>query len=220
MSEALPTPPSPDDDVVMQLASLRAAGAAHVDAVGWHYIESLAERSAAHTGAAHALLKDKLTKALLQFKARLDIATQPSDTPQQPPSPLAVLLSDMAKHAPAAPGSSTASQGQPLKTTLWRAESPKIQQFKKQLSQISVQKQVTQAIAQAPHNAGPITSHMLVLRSLGLMRDASSDYLNRFMAYLDTLLCLDEANHQKLPARKSSTAVKTKVPAKPSLQQD
>ena len=54
-----------------------------------------------------------------------------------------------------------------------------------------MQKQVNQAMAQAPQNAGPINSHMLVLRSLGKMREASPDYLGRFMVYLDTLLVLD-----------------------------
>jgi hypothetical protein len=50
---------------------------------------------------------------------------------------------------------------------------------------------VAQALDQAPKNAGPINSHMLVLRSLALMRDIAPDYLNRFMSYVDTLLCLD-----------------------------
>ena len=109
---------------------------------------------------------------------------------------------------------------QASKPSAWRAESTKIQQFKKQLGKISVQRQVTQAIAQAPQNAGPINSHMLALRSLGLMRDASQDYLNRFMTYVDTLLCLDEAAHQKLPTKKQAQAVKTKASAKPSRQQD
>ena len=71
-----------------------------------------------------------------------------------------------------------------------------------------MQKQVAQAIAQAPQNAGPINSHMLVLRSLGLMRDISPDYLNRFMAHVDTLLCLDEAGKAKLTPKKASPAAK------------
>jgi hypothetical protein len=73
-----------------------------------------------------------------------------------------------------------------------------------------VQKQVSKAMAQAPQNAGPINSHMLVLRSLGLMRDASPDYLNRFMVYVDTLLCLDEAGTTKVAPRKSPGATASK----------
>jgi hypothetical protein len=184
------------------------AGAARFDAVGWHYIETLAERSGGHSGPAQALLNEKLNKALVQFKRRLDAAPQPSSTALQAPSPspFAALLSDMSRHAPAVLGSLAAPAGPALKTTDWRAESPKVQQFKKQLSQISVQKQVRHAMAQAPQNAGPINSHMLVLRSLGLMRDASADYLSRFMAHVDTLMCLEETGKASAPAKKASPA--------------
>jgi hypothetical protein len=89
----------------------------------------------------------------------------------------------------------------------WRTESPRIRQFRKQLGQISVQKKVSQAIAQAPQNAGPINSHMLVLRSLGIMRDVSPDYLNRFMNYVDTLLCLDQAGQAKVKPKMADAAM-------------
>jgi hypothetical protein len=79
-----------------------------------------------------------------------------------------------------------------------------VAQFRQQLGKISVQKQVTQAIAQAPQNAGPINSHMLVLRSLGLIRDLSPDYLNRFMGYVDTLLFLEDAGQNKAVTRKNA----------------
>jgi hypothetical protein len=82
-------------------------------------------------------------------------------------------------------------------------DNPRVAQFRQQLGKISVQKQVTQAIAQAPQNAGPINSHMLVLRSLGLMRDLSPDYLNRFMGYVDTLFFLDSPTTVKAPPKKA-----------------
>jgi len=212
MNPALSDLSAPNAAPVALLESLRVAGAARFDAVGWHYIETLAERSGGHSGPAQALLNEKLNKALVQFKRRLDAAPQPSSTALQAPSPspFAALLSDMSRHAPAVQGSLAAPAGPALKTTAWRAESPKVQQFKKQLSQISVQKQVRQAIAQAPQNAGPINSHMLVLRSLGLMRDASADYLSRFMAHVDTLMCLEETGKASAPAKKASSPGKPK----------
>jgi hypothetical protein len=78
-----------------------------------------------------------------------------------------------------------------------RPELKTIRNFRSTWSKLSVDKQVTQALGQAPRNAGPINSHMLVLRSLALMRDISPDYLNRFMSYADTLLCLDQCETQK-----------------------
>lgn len=190
------TPPALPD-----LDAMRAAGAAQVDAVGWYYIETLAGRTQAQTGPARVLLNAKLHEALQRFNARMTTADNPKDAPEPLPSPLATLLQDM--------GPKTAPQGSG-KPAGWPSENPRIQAFKKQLSQISVQKQVTQAIAQAPQNAGPINSHMLVLRSLGLMRDLSPDYLNRFMAHVDTLLCLEEAGKGKLAPKKAAHSAKTR----------
>jgi hypothetical protein len=186
--------------ILHDLETLRAAGAARVDAVGWHYIETLAQRTQAQSGTAQSLLLVKLQGALAEFKGRIKSAAAPQAETALgpvPPSPMSVLLQDM--------GSPTAPQGAG-KTAGQLAETPRIQQFRKQLSQISVHKQVTQAIAQAPQNAGPINSHMLVLRSLGLMRDISPDYLNRFMGYVDTLLCLDEAGVSKAAPRRTASA--------------
>ena len=180
------------------LTALQARGAARYDPVGWHYIQTLAERSFASSGATQNLLHGKLRQALDKFTAQMLTAPGTSSSAGTParPSPLAKLLQDIAQHSPNNP---------PAKPANWRAESPRIQQFRQQLGKIRVQKQVSQAIAQAPQNAGPINSHMLVLRSLGLMRDISPDYLNRFMGYIDTLLCLDEAALSKATPKKTAT---------------
>lgn len=78
-----------------------------------------------------------------------------------------------------------------------RPELKTIRNFRNTWSKLSVDKQVAQALEQAPRNAGPINSHMLVLRSLALMREVSPDYLNRFITYADTLLCLDQGEQEK-----------------------
>lgn len=72
-----------------------------------------------------------------------------------------------------------------------RSELKTIRNFRNVWSKLSADKRVAQALEQAPADAGPINSHMLVLRSLAAMRDISPDYLNRFMSYADALLCLD-----------------------------
>jgi hypothetical protein len=160
------------------------------DPVGWHYTEQLSQRANEATGLTRDLLLAKREKALSEMNARWDAKTLSGEQDAAPEtttetaltSPLAQLLQEM---TPAA------GETRPNQPNSWRAESPRIQQFRKQLGQISVQKQVSKAMAQAPQNAGPINSHMLVLRSLSLMREASPEYLGRFMVYLDTLLCLD-----------------------------
>lgn len=184
------------------------------DPVGWHHAEQLALRANQATGPAQGLLHAKHQQALqnlhdrwqaaqtsglsatprapdlhgplpLPLHLRLHLPSpSPSLSPSPRPSPLAQLVHDMALAA--GPNHSGKPPAQ-------RAESPRVAAFRQQLGHISVQKQVTQAMAQAPQNAGPINSHMLVLRSLGLMQDASPNYLNRFMGYVQTLLHLDEA---------------------------
>lgn len=184
---------------------------AALDPVGWHYTEQLSQRASEAMGLTRDLLLAKREKALSEMNARWDakldakkLSGEPAAAPEAAlPSPLAQLLQEMT------PASDEAQPHKSSKPNAWRAESPRIQQFRKQLGQISVQKQVTQAMAQAPQNAGPINSHMLVLRSLGLMREASPDYLGRFMVYLDTLLCLDAPMVSKPSTPKKRTATRS-----------
>jgi hypothetical protein len=198
-SAALMTPPPlrPDELVTMNDATSPRPALADFDPVGWHYTEQLWQRASKVTGLTRDLLLAQREKALSEMNAHWDAKTLsglPAAAPESAlPSPLAQLLQEM---TPAS------GETRPNKPNAWRAESPRIQQFRKQLRQISVLKQVTHAMAQAPQNAGPINSHMLVLRSLGQMREASPDYLGRFMVYLDTLLFLDAPNPGKQPVKK------------------
>ena len=71
---------------------------------------------------------------------------------------------------------------------------------------LSVNQQLSSALAQAPDNAGPLNSHILALQSLELMRDISPDYLQHFMSYLDGLLWLELAESGSKPAPKAAAA--------------
>lgn len=86
-----------------------------------------------------------------------------------------------------------------------RPELKTVRNFRNTWSKLSVEKRVAQEMDQAPKNAGPINSHMLVLRSLVMMRDISPDYLNRFTSYMDTLLCLDQSDREKLVIAKKAS---------------
>lgn len=188
-----------------RLRALRQAGAPALDAVAWHYIEALAQRTRTHTGKARDLLQNRLRSTLDEFEARL--AAQPDSHPAGPMpapgvSPLALLLQEMTSKTSAPAG---AGPGAPD----WRAENPRVRQLRTQLRKISLQKQVSQAIAQAPKNAGPINSQMLVLRALSLMREISPEYLNRFMTYADTLLSLHEAEQTRPAPRKKASGGKS-----------
>ena len=200
MTEASPSP----SDAQALLQPAQAAEAAQLDPVGWHHIQVLTERTRTQTGLAQVLLQAKLNSALAQLQARLAAQkkqhTQHIQPTRHTPSPLSALLRDMSAPSAERPFSPS-GQG--------RMDNPRVAQFRQQLGKISVQKQVTQAIAQAPQNAGPINSHMLVLRSLSLMRDLSPDYLNRFVGYVDTLLFLDMPQTVKATPKKAVPASKS-----------
>ena len=70
-------------------------------------------------------------------------------------------------------------------------EMKSVQQCRQSWPRMTVQDQVEQALQQGPANAGPLNSHRLVLRTLGLMQDLSPAYLHHFMSHLDTMLQLD-----------------------------
>jgi len=69
-----------------------------------------------------------------------------------------------------------------------------VQFFKRTWSRLSADQRLAQSRATLPENAGPLNSHHLVHRSLTLMRELSPDYLERFVAYVDALQWLEQAN--------------------------
>ena len=212
MNHKASAPRPADEDLLALMARLEAAGAESADAVGWHYIRTMAERASTQPVPVHALLHNKLRQAMRELETRLAQktadanaadATVTHDTQILPPaSPLALLLQDMG-------GSTTADRPAPHSPML-QPESPRVRQLRQQLRRIGVQKQVSRAMASGPQNAGPINSHMLVLRALGLLRGISPDYLQRFMVHLDTLLCLhDQQAQAATPAARSSRSRKS-----------
>jgi len=79
-------------------------------------------------------------------------------------------------------------------------------------ARLSVDKQLALAMQQAPKNAGPINSHMLVLRSLAMMQEISPDYLSRVVSYVDTLLALDPGEKDVPVKRKKAVPAKAGKP--------
>ncbi|OGB29645.1 MAG: hypothetical protein A3F78_02475 [Burkholderiales bacterium RIFCSPLOWO2_12_FULL_61_40] len=221
------------------IACLRQAGVGQFDPVRLHYLEVLARRAQDQQGPVQRILEDKLAQALAALAARFEQAQgQARDrmariTPQYPqaadelrrlylagdfrglerctttlktsnrPTPLGDLARAMAQVAPdKAEGHGEGYGGS-------RPELKTMRYFRNTWSKLSVEKQVTQALGQAPKNAGPINSHMLVVRSLALMREISPDYLNRYISYVDTLLCLDQSDKKSKPLPKKPPVVKT-----------
>jgi hypothetical protein len=193
---------------------LRLQGAHQLDPVRFHYLEVLARRADAHQGSVKRLLDGKLEAAAAALRERLaqgpgavPATAVPADTVQR--ETLGDLVRHMAEHA--AGHAPDRPDGRAVVSLAPRPELKSVKYFRNTWSRLSAEKQVTQALGQAPRNAGPINSHVVALRALALMRDTSPDYLNRFMSYVDTLFCLDQSDRPLAPAGKTPRVVKPRL---------
>lgn len=210
-SEAAEALVVPSIDADQLIDALRLVGAHCFDPVRFHYIEALAHRASAHQGRVRHILDQKLADAALALRKRFDQAQNEAQrtavaTSDSPPhrNTLVDLVRQLEQHAPLpVDGGAGPQVARP-------AELKSVRYFRNTWSRLSAEKKVAHALDQAPKNAGPINSHVVALRSLALMRDTSPDYLNRFMSYVDTLLCLDQGTRVAPTTVRPSRRVKTK----------
>ena len=187
--------------------ALQREGAHQFDPVRFHYVTVLAQRAGVHQGSVRRILDGKLDEAVAALRKRLaqsHCAARDTTSAAAPVhrDTLGDLVRHMAAHSLDKPVAGATALTAP------RAELKSVTHFRNTWSRLSAEKQVTQALGQAPKNAGPINSHVVALRSLALMRDTSSDYLNRFMTYVDTLLCLELGDRVAPQITKPPRAVK------------
>ena len=203
--------------IVGLVDALRLQGAAQLDPVGFRYIEFLEQRASTHQGRVKYILDGKIAAAALAMRRRIEkshVLLQDSTAPASAArrETLGDLVRFLSEHS--LDKSDTRSLA-PSATP--RTELKSVQYFRNTWSKLSAERDVTQALGHAPKNAGPINSHVVALRSLALMRDTSPDYLNRFMSYVDTLLCLEQGDRPAIASAKTPrvTKPKSKLESKP-----
>jgi hypothetical protein len=199
------------------IEALRARGAPQADPVRWRFVEAFARRAAAHDGELRRLLDARLRQLLHDLDQAL-VASTVAPAPAAEPharSALGELLDRLSgQHPDSEPREAHASQGQRA-TPLPAAPLPELKTlrlFPATWSRLAADQRLTQALAQVPDNAGPLHSQHLVHRALLLMREASPEYLQHFMAHVDALMWLEQAQaaHQRQerqeppPARSAS----------------
>ena len=206
-----------------RLDALRVSGAADRDPVRFAYFEALSRRAATQAEPIRQLLLAKLN-ALAD-----ELATRPAATPKADTlaaSPLADLLVYISQQAHAHPDAMPPATGNPAVNRNFQPKSksasaggkqqaPELKSvayFRSELSKLSTEQQLTQTLAQAPENAGPMNSQHLVLRALQVMRDISPDYLQGFMSYIDALIWLDHADPTKVATGRTASADGEKKP--------
>jgi hypothetical protein len=159
-----------------------------------HFAEALARRAAMRQGAERALLEARL--AALQAPARPATAALPARTAPSP-GPLAVLL--QALRPPAQPAGPRAGLS---------AEPEMLQFFRSTWARLDAERRLHQALAEAPDNPGPLNSGHLVHQALQLMRGCAPEYLQHFMAQVDALAWLEDAQADAAAAARPAPKAK------------
>lgn len=197
-------------DFPARLDALRASNAAERDPVRFAYFEALIRRATGQPEAIRRVLDARISAVATELAGSRPAAESGISDPGNA-SPLSELLAYISGHAhePAATllppaGNATVDRKNRPKSKKapagHRAPGPELKSvayFRNEWSKLSTEQQLTQTLAQAPENAGPMNSQHLVLRSLERMRDIAPDYLQGFMSYIDTLIWLDHADPTK-----------------------
>ena len=180
---------------VPTLESLRAQGLDGHDPVRCHYLQTLAARLPGQPEAVQRVLAQRLQCAVTAYAERARPARVPPPAAAPLESPLAQLNRELQARAQAD------ADGVPVDSSASDLRS--VREFGEVWSRISAERQVAQALDRGPENAGPLNPHKLMLRSLSLMRGLSPDYLRRFLAQMDALLWLEQAQArpQRAPLR-------------------
>ena len=187
----------------LSLDALRSEGAQRFDPVRFHYLEVLARRLQDAPVEVRRILEGKLNDALKDYAGRLKQRPHAADGDVHQQVSQAVVkaaclpLAQLNRHIEQASQHQAGFAGtgrRPGNELADRAEMKSLRGFRQAWARVAAQDQLDKAVGRGPQNAGPLNSHVLVLRSLALMRELSPDYLRRFMSHLDALLWLDQAN--------------------------
>lgn len=201
--QAAATRSAADGEAGARLEALRASGVDRFDPVRFAYLDALTRRAAGQPPAIRQPLLAKVVREAAALANRHRLAPAPATTGAPAASPLGELLAYIGQQAVAPADARPSVLGSdapaipPVKPEPRNATAPELKTvayFRNTWSRLSTEQQLTQTLAQAPENAGPMNSQHLVLRSLQLMRDLAPDYLQGFMSYVDTLVWLEQAS--------------------------
>ncbi|WP_045737942.1 DUF2894 domain-containing protein [Xanthomonas sp. MUS 060] len=216
-------------DLAARLAAWRAQQRERQDTLHARFIDALARRTAHHHGQARHLLEQKLV-ALLDAEQQAKVppqrcataapaaesdadaaSTTQTSTRARQPGPLGALLAqrrtlaaDML-HPDTIPSALTPTSAPQLQT---------LEDARRLWDALRSRSQVRQSLQQAPTDAGPLNSGVLVHRALTLMRTLSPGYLQHFLSYVDTLSWLQQLHEDGVLTK--ATAPNTTPTTKPS----
>ena len=191
-----------------RLDALRQA-AQRGDPVRLHYVDVLSQRIATAPEAVRRVLETRLDTALTDLEQRLCQPQAPAreQAAHLSAAPLVALnqyirgLKQQDDGHASGPGLESGLGRGLTGNTETRTEMASVHRFREAWSRIAAEDQVIEAVERGPANAGPLNSHMLVLRTLALLRKQSPDYLRRFLSHVETLQWLEQASQNLTPVK-------------------
>ncbi|MCC4614772.1 DUF2894 domain-containing protein [Xanthomonas campestris pv. asclepiadis] len=179
-----------------RLQRWRSQGADRLDPVRFHLMETLAARAGTQAEPVREVLEEKLGKlvdayaATVKQAARRRVASAAAQPSQR--SALGALAEQMAGHA-------ALMEVDSRKTASADAtpfpELPALEDFRRTWTTVRTASQVRQSLQDAPKDAGPLNSSVLVHRCISLMRECSPGYLQHFLGYVDALSWLEQLHN-------------------------
>lgn len=180
-------PAAAPDAAHAALQDLRLGGRCRVDSARFRYLEALARRIPAQPEPLRRLLHARFEAALAAFAAEAGQAGPARGrraASKEPPSSLAQLVQVLRDHRP----------DQDAATD--RDELASVRRFRAAWDEQRALEELELALARRPAQAGPLSSHALVLQSLELMRTVSPQYLRQFVLQVETLQWLEVAQEK------------------------
>lgn len=191
-----------------RLQRWRSQGADQLDPVRFHLMETLAARAGTQAEPVREVLEEKLGKlvdayaATVKQAARRRVASAAAQPSQR--SALGALADRMAGHA-------ALMEVDSRKTASAEAtqfpELPALEDFRRTWTTVRTASQVRQSLQDAPKDAGPLNSSVLVHRCISLMRECSPGYLQHFLGYVDALSWLEQLHSGGALASEDATPV-------------
>ena len=165
-----------------RLDAWRAAGADRVDPVGFHRLEALARRCASADPSMLALLQPRI-ETLVQAHAATIARKAASPSAIDRARPLAALVAECAARRGGGIDMD-AGQAQPITE---HAQVPALQPARQLWKALRTERQLRQSLQKPHEDTGPLNSAQLVNRMLRRMGEASPEYLEHLIGYVDVL---------------------------------
>ena len=165
-----------------RLDAWRAAGADRMDPVGFHRLEALLRRCASADASMLALLQPRI-ETLVQAHAATIARKAASPSAIDRARPLAALVAECAARRGGGIDMD-AGQAQPITE---HAQVPALQPARQLWKALRTERQLRQSLQKPHEDTGPLNSAQLVNRMLRRMGEASPEYLEHLIGYVDVL---------------------------------